>query len=113
MLIQLHNEHQHEGEHAVKITREELAVQVDVAQWSWLRAHLERGGLIVVNRGLDLVEVGASIASDDTAVVGDWIQTGLLAKPSAEQISAWDANEEISFSALIISPYVLIQEQKQ
>lgn len=96
----------------MKKTREELAVQVDVARWDWLRAHLERGGLIVVNRGLDLVDVGVRIASDDTAAVGDWIQSGLLAKPSAEQISAWDDQADCSFSTLIISPYVLIQEHR-
>ena len=38
-------------------TREELALQVDVAEWGWLRPHGERGGLIVVSALLDLAEV--------------------------------------------------------
>ena len=42
----------------MKPTREELAQAVDEVTWDALRAHLERGGLIVVARELDLVEAG-------------------------------------------------------
>ncbi len=34
-------------------SREELASSIAEAEWEWLRAHLERGGLIVVARDLD------------------------------------------------------------
>lgn len=95
----------------MKPTREELALQVDVAEWSWLRAHLERGGLIVVAPGLELAEVGERIARDDTATVGGWIESGKLSKPSDGQIAAWDADKAARFSTLIISPYVLMKEQ--
>ncbi len=94
----------------MKPTKEELALQVDVAEWSWLRAHLERGGLIVVDREMDLAEVAERIARDDTETVGAWIEAGKLSKPDEDQIAAWDANSEASFSTLIISPYVLIKE---
>lgn len=90
--------------------REELANTVDVAAWGWLRAHLERGGLIVVAPDLDLVEVGLKVAADDTAAIGAWIAGQQLAKPSVAQIAAWDREEGKRFSSLIVSPYVLIQE---
>ena len=45
-------------------TREELTLAVDEAVWGLLRAHLERGGLIVVARDLDIVEVGVKLAAD-------------------------------------------------
>jgi len=95
----------------VKPTKEELALQVDVAEWSWLRAHLERGGVIVVDRDLDIAEVGERIARDDTAAVGAWIETGKLFKPSDSQIAAWDDDKSARFSTLIISPYILMKEQ--
>ena len=38
-----------------------LAEQVDVAQWQWLRAHNERGALILVERMLELAEVGERV----------------------------------------------------
>jgi hypothetical protein len=95
----------------VKPTKEELALQVDVAEWNWLRAHLERGGLIVVDREMDIAEVAERIARDDIETVGAWIETGKLSKPNEEQVAAWDAKSGTSFSTLIISPYVLIKEQ--
>jgi len=96
----------------VKPTKEELALQVDVAEWSWLRAHLERGGVIVVAPELEIAEVGERIARDDTATVGAWIESGKLAKPSESQIAAWDADSSARFNTLIISPYILMKEQR-
>lgn len=95
----------------MKPTKEELALQVDVAEWNWLRAHLERGGLILVAPGLELAEVGERIARDDAAAVGAWIEAGKLSKPSDGQIAAWDADGSSRFATLIISPYVLMKEQ--
>ncbi len=95
----------------VQPSREELALTVDEAHWDWLRAHLERGGLIVVARDLDIVEVGLKLAADDTGCIAGWIAGGKLTKPSAEQIGAWDGDQEKRFLCLIISPYVLIQEK--
>lgn len=92
-------------------TREELAVTVDVAEWRLLRGHLERGGLIVVDRELDLVEAGVRVANDDAATIGSWIEAGKLAKPSAEQIAEWDAADGKKFRMLIISPYILIRDE--
>ncbi len=91
--------------------REELARSVDEAEWGWLRAHLERGSLIVVARNLDLVEAGLKIAADDSAAVSDWIASGFLTKPSQEQIASWDLDRGRRFKVLIVSPYVLVQER--
>ncbi len=91
--------------------REELARSVDEAEWGWLRAHLERGGLIVVGRGLDLVDAGLKIAADDSAAVRGWIDARLLTKPSPEQVASWDLDPGREFQVLIVSPYVLIQER--
>lgn len=91
--------------------REELSKSVDEAEWGWLRAHLERGGLIVVAPELDIVEAGVRIAADDAAAVQAWINAGKLAKPSREQVAAWDGDRGRKFMTLIVSPYVLIQEK--
>ncbi|BDV44796.1 hypothetical protein GURASL_37190 [Geotalea uraniireducens] len=95
----------------MKTTQEELATQIDEAQWDWLRAHLERGGLICVAADLDIAAVGERIAADDAASVQTWIETRKLTKPTAEQIAAWDGDQTVRFTTLIISPYVLIQEK--
>lgn len=94
-------------------TREELALAIDEAEWAWLRAHLERGGLIVVAQDIDILDAGISIAADDTAVISGWIEAGKIAKPSAAEIEAWNANKGKRFLSLIVSPYVLIQESPE
>lgn len=94
----------------MNVSREELATKIDIADWLTLRAHLERGGLVVVDPLLDLSEVGFALAVDDVKAVERWLASGLLGKPSASQIESWDADQAKTFSCLIISPYVLIQE---
>lgn len=89
---------------------QELAGQVDTAQWEWLRAHNERGALIVVDGMLELAQVGDRIAADDMASVQAWLASGLLAKPTREQLDRWDAEPHAPFAMLVISPYVLIQQ---
>jgi hypothetical protein len=91
--------------------KEELTAKIDVAEWRMLRAHLERGGLIVVDGLLDLTEVGVGVAADDVKAIERWIMSGLLGKPTAQQIEQWDTTKEKLFSCLIVSPYVLIQEE--
>lgn len=91
-------------------TAEELALQIDVAQWQWLRPHAEQGALILVNGMLELTAVGVCLAADDSARVQSWLASRLLAKPTAEQLEQWDGQAEKRFSMLVVSPFVLIQE---
>lgn len=88
----------------------ELALQVDIALWHWLRPHNERGALILVDSMLDLVEVGACLAADDGVRVQSWLASQLLAKPAAEQLEQWNREPSKSFRMLVVSPFVLIQE---
>ena len=92
-------------------TREDLTQSLTDADWHSLRAHLERGGLIVVADDLDVIDVGMAVADDDAATVGDWIEAEKLTRPTTEQISAWDVTRDKLFYCLIVSPYVLIQEK--
>ena len=93
------------------VSKEELAAKIDVADWDMLRSHLERGGLIIIDSLLELAEVGAALAADDVKSIERWIASGLLAKPSAQQIKQWDGEQGKRFLCLIVSPYVLIQEE--
>jgi hypothetical protein len=95
------------------VTREEFALQMDTAEWSWLRAHLERGGVIIVAPELSLPEAAERIAADDQFVVQEWIAADLLRKPSRDEVATWDRSPTRRFMTLIVSPYVLIQDQPQ
>ena len=93
------------------VSQQELAAKIDVAEWFMIRAQLERGRLIVVDGLLDMAEVGAGVAADDVKAIERWIVSGLLGKPTAQQIESWDAEKGKRFLCLIVSPYVLIQEE--
>ncbi|MEP0870558.1 DUF2288 domain-containing protein [Trichocoleus desertorum AS-A10] len=90
--------------------RADLAEMLDEAEWNWLMPHAQRDVLLVVAPGLSLLDVGVAIASDNVAEVQSWIQQNLLAKPTATQLSDWNSDQEKRFSALIVRPYVLVQE---
>ena len=85
----------------------------DEAEWSWLKAHQERGALFIVSISLNLNEVVTAIATDQKVQVAQWLQSGNLARPHAEQLLAWDATPTRRFLTAIVQPYVLIQERFQ
>ena len=88
----------------------ELAESLDEAELDWLKPHIQRDVVLVVNTNLDLVDVGVAIARDDVVSVQHWISEQLLHKPFAEQLVEWNTNPTKRFQALIVQPYVLVQE---
>ncbi|MBC6481917.1 MAG: DUF2288 family protein [Hormoscilla sp. GM7CHS1pb] len=84
------------------------AINLDEAEWEWLKPHLARDVVVVVVPPLDLLEVGEAIAGDRVSSVSHWISEQLLAKPTAAQIANWSGLKR--FRALIVEPYVLVQE---
>lgn len=92
-------------------SKEELALTIDEAEWSCLRAHLLRGGLILVDDALDLADTAHKVASDDVEVIQNMIENGMIGKPSDLKIKSWEENQHKKFAMLIVSPYVLFQEK--
>lgn len=92
------------------LLRADLETLLDEAEWNWLQPHAERDVVLVVDPGLDLLDVGVAIASDNTTSVHQWITQKLLCKPSGAQLSDWNTDQAKRFHALIVRPYVLIQE---
>lgn len=90
--------------------RSELQAAIDEAEWNWLEPHARRDSLILVSPDLDLVDVGIAIASDNTLHVQRWIDEALIQKPSPNQLSDWTLEQGKRFNALIVQPYVLVQE---
>jgi hypothetical protein len=88
----------------------QLIENLDEAEWGWLIPHLEREIVIIVEQQLDLLEVGEALAEDNAVSVQHWISEQLIHKPSPEEISQWNDQPEKRFKALIVQPFVLIQE---
>ena len=91
--------------------RTELTAAIDEAEWEWLEPHVRRDSVIVVQPGLDLVDVALALADDNTLSVQRWIDESLISKPSPDQVAAWNLRQAKRFNALIVQPYVLVQER--
>ena len=89
--------------------REELRKLLDEAEWSWVKPHVLRDSVIVVEGSLSLLDVAVSVAQNQVAQMKLWIDQGLVRKPSAQEISAWDLNPSQKFLSIIVQPFVLIQ----
>jgi hypothetical protein len=89
--------------------REKLSSEMTVSTWKGLIPDLLSRALFIVSPGLDLVEVGVQVALDNTAMVKEWIDSGELARPTEDQIRAWQDTGSL-FRFIIVSPFVFFQE---
>ncbi|ERN42671.1 uncharacterized conserved small protein [Rubidibacter lacunae KORDI 51-2] len=83
---------------------------LEPTEWEAIAPHSRRDAVVVVSPSLDMVEVGIAIAEDNVTSVQHWIQIGAIHKPSSGQLTEWNAMPSRRFNALIVQPYVLIQE---
>ena len=90
--------------------REKLSNQLGDAPWRNLREHAARDGLVCCRLGEDILEAAVAIAEDNTAWVSQAIESGLLYKPSAEQLAFLEKKQETLFRFLIVQPFVVVQE---
>jgi hypothetical protein len=88
--------------------RTQLTELLDEAELNWLKPHIHKDAVVLVNPGLDLVDVGVAIAQDDAMTVQRWIAEQLIMKPSVDRLAEWNTAPP-KFRALIVSPYVLVQ----
>lgn len=90
--------------------RQKLAGELlrDVA-WEAVKPHVVREAVFLVV-GLPLLDVAEAIASDDGARVGNWVQSGALTRPDRATLERW-RDEDTRFATLIVSPFVLVQEE--
>lgn len=88
--------------------RERIAATKGPVFWTDLQAHVARDAVIIADEQLDLVDVGMALATNDTRTVEAWIQAGKLQKPSAEDLSRWSLATNLTFTSVVVQPFVLI-----
>jgi hypothetical protein len=86
-----------------------LQNEVHRVDWRPLAPHAKRGGLVLVDAELDLVEVAVAVATDQSAAVQQWMEALQLRRPSEDQIRSWQNETEERFRVVIVQPYVLAQ----
>lgn len=92
--------------------REEIARTEGDVFWSDLQAHAARDALIIVSPEVDLVDAAVAIANNDVQQVDGWIRSGLLSKPTEEDLERWPLDANQRFTMVIIRPFVLIRRPK-
>ncbi|MBK1829134.1 DUF2288 domain-containing protein [Verrucomicrobiaceae bacterium R5-34] len=89
-------------------TEEKLKKYTGVVDWPYLEPHYESGALLYVDPSLSITEVGMALTEDDKPKIEGWLKSGDLVKPSAPHKDWWEKNPQ-SFTALVVSPFVLMQ----
>ena len=90
--------------------RAELTENLGAAAWESLKPLLNYQSVVVVMNELDLLDVGEAIALDNTQLVSRWLNEKMIYKPIEEQLISWNETPEKQFNALIVQPFVLVQE---
>ena len=62
--------------------------------------------------GEQLVQAGVSLATDDVEQVKAWLEDGTLKRPDQAMLDDWE-RRDTTFAALIVKPWVLIQEEPE
>ena len=77
----------------------------------YLEKHFQNGALVYVDEKLDIKKVAKVISEDNKDQVRLWLGSGDLIKPGGQHAQYW-MESKTSFTALIVTPFVLIQENK-
>lgn len=75
-----------------------------------LGAHLRRDAVIIVAPSASLLDCAVAIAVDDASSVAAWLATGTLRRPTDEERAAWPVDEHRSWMAVVVQPFVVVQE---
>lgn len=93
------------------IDRINVNLETSRIAWKELQRYFASGSAIFVSEGLDLVEVAVQISKDNKVQVGQWMETGQIARVSDAQALEWyEADADVW--AVVVRPYVLVQPSK-
>lgn len=86
-----------------------LNLETGKLAWQELERFFAKGSVIHVNQELDLVETAALIALDQKQQIAELMASNKISRPDMEQAGTWHQDEQV-FWAVVVSPWVLIQE---
>ena len=91
--------------------REKLNLETGKITWPELQRHFARGVVLKLEPDLDLVDVAVKFVKDDKTAIEAWLNDGSLAHASDEDAKTW-AQTTTVFWAVVVAPWVLVQESK-
>lgn len=90
--------------------RTRLNLETGRVSWKDIEILFARGMLMVVAPELDLVEVAALTAENETTRMKAWTDQGLVGALSAGQAKDWQAREP-ELWAVVVAPWAFVQER--
>ncbi|MEM8500020.1 MAG: DUF2288 domain-containing protein [Pseudomonadota bacterium] len=87
---------------------EKLNLETAKLPWQELQTFFASGSVIWVDNSLDLLQVGEQIAADNSTLVKQWMQDGVVAQVSDQQAQNWHSGDH-SLWTMVIKPWVLVQ----
>jgi hypothetical protein len=94
-----------------EVYRTKINQETSRIAWKELQRFFASGAVVLVAAELDLVEVAFQISEDNKSPIALWLSDGRIGKVTDEQALAW-YEEDADVWAVVVSPYVLIQEVK-
>jgi hypothetical protein len=91
---------------------QQLNMETGQIAWPELQRHFARGVVIKVEPELDLIDVAVKFVKDDRTAIESWLNGGSIARASDEDATTW-AEATTVFWAIVVAPWVLIQELKE
>jgi len=89
--------------------RQQLESEIGDCLASDLKAHIERGAVVIVAPEIELIDAGLAVAEDDADSVKYWIEKESFRRPKESEIKTWADEPELKFRSVIVRPYVLVQ----
>ena len=94
----------------LELMRAKLNTETAKADWAELQPFFAKGQLILVDSRLDLTDVAAHIASDDTDSVREWMMSGQLVKLDDDTALDWEQRKPAIWT-VVVAPWILVQER--
>lgn len=86
-----------------------LNLETGRLDWAELQRHFARGNVLAVSRELDLIEVAAALARDDSTAIAGWKASGRVRAARDEDARRWHS-KAAGFWAVVVAPWVVVQE---
>ena len=93
------------------VVRQKLNQDTAKIKWGALHEHQLIECVIAVSADLDLIDVACEFTFDNHDQVKAWMEQEQIMKVSDEQAQQWKT-EDRELWAVVVAPWVLVQEQK-
>lgn len=90
--------------------RTRLNLETGRVGWKDIEILFARGMVMVVAPELDLVEVAALTAENDTSQIKSWSDEGMVGAMTTEQALDWQSREA-ELWAVVVAPWAFVQER--